>query len=74
VLKRTENLVKNKFNKKNLYNSTNPDAISDGDENGKGPKDENGTVGSKTDILKRTENTGKNSYNSKKEYNRHPTT
>ena len=40
----------------------------------KGPKDENGTVGSKTDILIRTENTGKNSYNSKKEYNRHPTT
>ena len=37
-------------------------------------KDENGTVGSKTDILKRTENLVKNSYNSKKQYNRHPTT
>jgi hypothetical protein len=69
---RTENLGRNTYNSENGYNLINKNAISDGDDYGKGQNGPNGTIGSKTDILKRVENTGKNEYNSKKEYNRHP--
>jgi hypothetical protein len=69
---RNENLGRNSYNSENGYSIINKNAISDGDEKGKGQLNDMGTIGSKTDILKRVENTGKNEYNSKKEYNRSP--
>jgi hypothetical protein len=57
---RTEELARNKYGKNNLYTETSPDALSDGDELGKGEK--NGSIGSRTDIVKRTELESKNFY------------
>ena len=50
---RPKNTSINKANQNNEYDSNNPDAISDGDEPGKGLN--NGKAGGKTDIKRREE-------------------
>jgi hypothetical protein len=55
-----------KFNTKNLYTISHPDALSDGDEHGKGPF--KGSVGSKTDNLMRGNNIMQNAYNPNNHY------
>ena len=64
---RTELLNKNNYTSNNFYSSINKDALSDGDEKGKG--DLNGSVGSKTDINTRLENINKNKFKANSEYN-----
>jgi hypothetical protein len=59
---RTEHLTRNSYNVKNLYDSNNKNAQSDGDEKGKGELD--GQVGSLTDIHTRTELLARNRFNS----------
>lgn len=49
------------------YSATHPNAISDGDEKGKGDGGK-GTIGTKTDIETRTKNTVLNQYNNNKPY------
>ena len=48
------------------YNSSNPNAISNGDEKGRGER--NGIVGTKTDINERTLLIARNKYNSTEDY------
>jgi hypothetical protein len=74
MLIRTESVARNTYNSENGYNKTNVNALSDGDEKGKGQiGDEGKSIGSKTDINERLNNTTKNSYGEKKPYDRHPT-
>ena len=64
---RNQLLAKNNFaSQKNEYGSTNKDALSDGDEKGKGELD--GKVGSLTDIKSRTDVVARNKYNPSKGY------
>lgn len=65
---RAQNMAKNKYNSVE-YNATHPDALSDGDELGKG--EDNGSIGGKTDIAHRAflTNRGKGVYAGGKEYN-----
>ena len=65
---RKESLTRNSYSEKNLYNSQNPNALSNGDEKGKGQKGDNGTVGSTTDIQNRISSLGRNSYNENNKY------
>lgn len=60
-------LAKNRYNLNDEYNSGNPDALSTGDELGKG--EYNGSVGGATDIKERYKETAKNKYNFNNEYN-----
>jgi hypothetical protein len=55
-----------KFNTLNFYNPNHRDALSDGDEHGKGPF--KGSVGSKTDIMTRGNNIMMNPYNPNNHY------
>lgn len=64
---RTKLIAKNDFNKNDEYTAGHPDALSTGDENGKGEK--NGEIGSATDIKKRKTLLTKNKFSSNKEYN-----
>ena len=64
---RTVIMAKNNYNYENEYNSNHVNALSDGNENGKGEK--NGQVGSLTDINTRKENIVKNVYNESNNYN-----
>ena len=57
----------NRYSSENGYGVNNKDAISDGDEFGKG-QSQDGSVGSKTDILTRNETVAKNRYNSDNGY------
>ena len=59
-------LTKNQYSDNFGYGSTNPNAISDGDEKGKG--ENNGKVGSSTDINLRQQNLSKNMYGSNNSY------
>ena len=61
-------LAINDYKYTNEYSSTNKDAISDGDENGKGLNPSNGNVGSITDINNRTQSIARNNYNQNKSY------
>lgn len=54
-------LAINRYSFNNGYGIANPDAISDGDEFGKG-ENQNGQVGSKTDIMTRNETLARNRY------------
>ena len=56
-------IVKNDHNSESEYNLSHPDAISDGDNNGKE------ALGSADDIAIRTKLIAKNKYNSNKDYN-----
>jgi hypothetical protein len=60
--------VKNRNTKDNEYNVGNPDAISDGDNFGKGLGNQ-GTVGSLDDIKSRNSQLVKNKYRDGNEYN-----
>lgn len=58
-------LPKNLYNEKNGYSQIHPNALSTGDEPGKGETD---TIGGKTDILTRVDNLKVNKYNTNKNY------
>jgi len=57
---RTEEIARNKYTKNNEFGSSHPDAIADGDDLGK--NENNGVIGSRTDISKRNELQSKNLY------------
>ena len=63
---RKEVISKNSYNSSNGQSSVNKNALSDGDEKGKG--DVNGQVGSSVDIQNRIDNLGRNRYNGQNEY------
>jgi len=56
---------KSEYDPTEEYNSNHPNALSDGDNKGKG---ENGTIGSQADILARQDLLGKNSFNKQNSY------
>ena len=60
-------IAKNAFDNNDQYNAGHPDALSTGDENGKG--ENNGDAGGLTDIKVRKTLIAKNRYNYNKEYN-----
>jgi hypothetical protein len=60
-------LAKNPQGKLDEYSIGHPNALSDGDEKGKG--ENNGSIGSATDINERNRLLAKNRYNKLKEYN-----
>ena len=60
-------LAKNVYKEGTEYNSANKNALSDGDEKGKGEL--NGSVGGLTDIVTRKKLLAKNKYNEGKPYN-----
>lgn len=64
---RKQQISRNSYDKNDEYVGTHDDALSDGDELGKGEKD--GSVGSKTDIQKRKELKTKNKYSNNNPYN-----
>lgn len=59
-------LSKNDYNTSNLYSAVNKDALSDGDEKGKGEL--NGSIGSKTDKTEKTKLVVKNMFTPDNEY------
>lgn len=63
---RTEILGPNVYKDNNEYSSVNKNALSDGDDKGKG--DVNGQVGSSVDIQNRIDNMGRNRYSIVNEY------
>lgn len=60
-------LSSNHENADNPYSLTHPDALSDGDELGRG--EYNGMIGTRTDIRSRVAQTASNVYNAGHEYN-----
>ena len=64
---RKENLARNDYDNNDQYTVSHPDALSDGDEKGKGEK--NNQVGGATDIKTRERLMTKNKYNKNREYN-----
>jgi len=65
---RTQEVVINRYSAKNGYGITSKDALSDGDEFGKGQVGDTGTVGSLTDINTRIQVTSINRYNKENGY------
>ncbi len=63
---RTQELTRNKYSLNNQYTETSPDALSDGDELGKGEL--NGSVGSRTDIASRNKEIAKNFFSVNNQY------
>ena len=66
---KTRNLrhqIRNSYNNQNAYNSKNPNALSDGDEKGKG--ENNGSVGSLTDVNSRKDSVARNKFGETKKY------
>ena len=63
---RENNVVRNTYKTEDQYTSGHKNALSDGDEKGKGEK--NSSVGSATDIKTRDASIAKNTYNKNKEY------
>lgn len=64
---RQRNKSRNTFTSEDDYNTGHPDALSDGDEMGRGQV--NNQVGTSTDIRKREELATKSMYNKNKPYN-----
>lgn len=60
-------LVKNIYGNNDGYTSSHANALSDGDEHGKGEK--SGSIGGATDIKTRTSLLAKNKYSSNNDYN-----
>jgi len=60
-------IAKNDYDNNDQYNAGNPDALSTGDEQGKGEM--NGQVGNATDIKTRSVLMTKNKYNNNRPYN-----
>ena len=58
---RLDNITRNSYNDKSNYSSLNANALSNGDDKGKG--ENNGKIGSATDIINRTSNLTKNTFN-----------
>lgn len=63
---RPNQLKKNIYVEKNEYNSSHPNAISDGDDKGRGLN--NGNIGNRTDITQRKLQSSKNIYTEKNSY------
>ena len=63
---RKREIVRNDYDKNDEYSGTHEDALSDGDEKGKGEK--NGQVGGATDIKMRELAATKNKYNLNRPY------
>ncbi|MFW6247192.1 MAG: hypothetical protein ACOC22_03420 [bacterium] len=63
---RQENMTRNKYKKDDFYEIGHEDVLSDGDEHGKG--ENNGQIGSSTDISKRNGLMVKNMYSKNNEY------
>ena len=63
---RKREIVRNSYDKEDTYAGTHPNALSDGDEKGKGEK--NGSIGSATDIKQRQIAATKNKYNTNRPY------
>lgn len=63
---RKREVTRNDYDNNDQYAGTHPDALSDGDELGKGEK--NGSIGSKTDIEQRKLAQAKNKYNLNRPY------
>ena len=63
---RTELLAKNAYSNGKGYSSGHPNALSDGDEKGKGENDKK--IGSLTDINTRTESVSRNYYGENRRY------
>jgi len=59
--------ARNTYNNNKEFNSAHPNALSDGDEKGKG--ENNGSIGSSTDIKERKNELTRNRYNRNREYN-----
>lgn len=59
-------IVKNTYNNNNSYSESHKNALSDGDDKGKGAVGD--SIGSQTDINKRNELMVKNMYSNNKEY------
>lgn len=66
ISERISLLAKNIYNNSFEYSSVNPNAISDGDEKGRG--ENNTSVGTKTDINERIVLRAKNKYGDNKQY------
>ena len=64
---RNQNQARNTYTDKNYYNTGHPNALSDGDEKGKGAQGQQ--VGSATDISKRQQLSSKNLFNKNNQYN-----
>jgi len=64
---RKQNVARNEFDNNDQYNVGHADALSTGDENGKG--EVNGQVGGATDIKTREHSVARNKYNKNREYN-----
>ena len=64
-------VAKNDYEDNDQYNVGHPDAISTGDERGKGKVNDHDQVGGKTVIIMRDRLMGKNDYYIGKEYNSH---
>lgn len=65
---RKREIVRNSYDKEDVYTGSHENAVSDGDEKGKG-LGAPGTVGSATDIKSREVAATKNKYNKNREYN-----
>ena len=64
---RKREIARNDYDENDVYNSGHPDALSTGDEDGKG--EVNGEVGGATDIKTRYTSMARNRYNKNREYN-----
>lgn len=64
---RKQQITRNDYTRNDEYSGTHPDALSDGDNLGKGEKD--GSIGSKTDIRERKQQLKSNKYSYNKPYN-----
>lgn len=64
---RKREIARNDYDQNDFYNAGHPDALSTGDEDGKG--EVNGQVGGATDIKKRGTLLTKNKYTKNREYN-----
>lgn len=64
---RKTNIARNDYDNNDQYNVGHADALSTGDENGKG--EVNGQIGSLTDIKQKEKLVAKNKFNKNREYN-----
>jgi hypothetical protein len=64
---RKTNIARNRYDNNNFYNVAHPNALSSGDEPGKG--EANGQIGGATDIKTREASIVRNKFNRNREYN-----
>lgn len=63
---RNRELVRNKYKQTNEYRASHPNALSDGDDLGKG--ENNGSIGSATDIRERNKSEARNTFTKNNPY------